>query len=184
MDDYGSNAALGFIQGSIIGEGISQATNAYRRGLAARREFMELEQDYGSLRAQYLNLRNHALDLEIALRNKDSQVAIGEAEIARGKHEIALRDHEIALRNHEIAKRDYDTAMLEKKLLEAEITLRRERDSKAVIAKVRDNLKYAYKHYRRLLQIPQNGGDAYDYAGDSSWSPDQVPPDQRSENLT
>lgn len=167
MDDYGSNAALGFIQGSIIGRGINEATNAYRNGLAARREIMEIEQDYFNLRAQYINLRNQALDLEIALRNKDSHLAVAEAEIARGKHEIALRDHEIA--------------KTRTKLHQTEDRLAQEKDSHACTTKAWKNLIYTFNHYRRLLKIPENGGDAYDFAWEAWWSPDHVPPEQRSE---
>ncbi|MDD2859460.1 MAG: hypothetical protein PHT60_14885 [Acidiphilium sp.] len=188
MDDYGSSAALGFIQGSIIGDGIVRATQSYRNGLAVRREFMELEQDYDNLRAQYIRLRNHAIDLDVAVQKKDAEVAQREAviairdvKIAQGKHEIALRDHEIALRDHEIALRDHEIALLTQKLHQTEDRLDHEKDSHACTVHAWKNLIYAFNHYRRLLKIPEQGGDAYDCAWESWWDPILVPPDQRSE---
>lgn len=66
-------------------------------------------------------------------------------------------------------------------LHQTEDRLEQEKDSHACTTKAWKNLIYAFNHYRRVLEIPQNGGDAYDYAWESSWSPDHVPLDQRSE---
>ena len=167
MGDYGSNAALGFIEGSIIGEGANQVARAWRQGRARR---LQLEQDD----AEYINLynslvaeRNHGIDLQVKIYELDSTIARQDAELAK-------RDHEIAKRNHEIA-------LLTEKLHETERNLAGIERSWNAIDKMRSNLNYAFRHYRRLLKIDEQGGDAYDFAWSKSWSPDHVPPDQRSE---
>ena len=174
MGDYGSNAALGFIEGSIIGEGANQVARAWRQGRARR---LQQEQDD----AEYINLynslvaeRNHGIDLQVKIYELDSTIARQDAELAK-------RDHEIAKRNHEIALRDHEIALLTEKLHETERNLAGIERSWNAIDKMRSNLYYAFKHYRRLLKINEKGGDAYDFAWDKSWSPDHVPPDQRSE---
>lgn len=188
MSDYGSNAALGFIEGTIIGDGIDRVLQARRQGRAHR---LQQEQD----EAEYINLynslvveRNRGIDLQVKIYELDSKNAIQDVEIAKRDHEIAkrdheiaLRDHEIALRNHEIAKRDHEIALLTQKLHETEWNLESMRKSRDAIDKMRENLNYAFRHYRRLLKIDERGGDAYDFAWDKTWSPDHVPPDQRSE---
>jgi predicted RNase H-like nuclease (RuvC/YqgF family) len=167
MGDYGSNAALGFIEGSIIGEGTNQVLHAWRQGRARRLQQEEDEAEYINLYNSLVAERNRGIDLQVKIYELDSKVAVQDAEIAKREHEIAKRDHEIAL--------------LTEKLHETERYVERLRRSRDAIDKMRANLYYAFKHYRRLLKINERGGDAYDFAWDNTWSPDHVPPDQRSE---
>ncbi|MCW8309433.1 hypothetical protein AruPA_20670 [Acidiphilium sp. PA] len=167
MGDYGSNAALGFIEGSIIGEGTNQVLRAWRQGRARRLQQEEDDAEYINLYNSLVAERNHGIDLQVKIYELDSMIARQDAELAK-------RDHEIAKRNHEIA-------LLTEKLHETERNLAAIERSWNAIDKMRSNLYYAFKHYRRLLKINEKGGDAYDFAWDKSWSPDHVPPDQRSE---
>lgn len=181
MGDYGSNAALGFIEGVIDAEQNLKVARAWRQGRARRLQQEEDEAEYINLYNSLVAERNRGIDLQVKIYELDSKVAVQDAEIAKREHEIAKRDHEIALRNHEIAKRDHEIALLTEKLHETERYVERLRRSRDAIDKMRANLYYAFKHYRRLLKINERGGDAYDFAWDKTWSPDHVPPDQRSE---
>ncbi|HQT85016.1 MULTISPECIES: hypothetical protein [Acidiphilium] len=167
MGDYGSNAALGFIEGSIIGEGANQVARAWRQGRARRLQQEEDDAEYINLYNRLVAERNHGIDLQVKIYELDSMIARQDAELAK-------RDHEIAKRNHEIA-------LLTEKLHETERNLAGIERSWNAIDKMRSNLNYAFRHYRRLLKIDEQGGDAYDFAWSNSWSPDHVPPDQRSE---
>lgn len=167
MGDYGSNAALGFIEGSIIGEGANQVARAWRQGRARRLQQEEDDAEYINLYNSLVAERNHGIDLQVKIYELDSMIARQDAELAK-------RDHEIAKRNHEIA-------LLTEKLHETERNLAGIERSWNAIDKMRSNLNYAFRHYRRLLKIDEQGGDAYDFAWSNSWSPDHVPPDQRSE---
>ena len=181
MGDYGSNAALGFIEGVIDAEQNLKVARAWRQGRARRLQQEEDEAEYINLYNSLVAERNHGIDLQIKIYELDSMIARQDAELAKRDHEIAKRDHEIALRNHEIAKRDHEIALLTEKLHETERNLAGIERSWNAIDKMRSNLNYAFRHYRRLLKIDEQGGDAYDFAWSNSWSPDHVPPDQRSE---
>lgn len=188
MSDYGSNAALGFIEGVIDAEQNLKVARAWRQGRARRLQQEQDEAEYIALYNSLVAERNRGIDLQVKIYELDSKNAVQDVEIAKRDHEIAkrdheiaLREHEIALRNHEIAKRDHEIALLTEKLHETERNLDGMRRSRDAIDKMRANLYYAFKHYRRLLKINERGGDAYDFAWDKTWSPDHVPPDQRSE---
>lgn len=181
MGDYGSNAALGFIEGTIIGDGIDRVLQARRQGHALRQLQDADELERINLHNKWAAERNARIDLQVANLDLDTKLGFKEAEIAKRDHEIALRDHEIALRNHEIAKRDHEIALLTQKLHDTEWKVIQVRKSRETIERMRSNLLYAFEHYRRLLKIDEKGGDAYDFAWDSGWSPSQVPPDQRSD---
>jgi hypothetical protein len=181
MSDYSSSAALGFIQGEIIGRGIGEVMKAKREAEQRLRERAAEQREQLDLEVALWNMRDRAINAEIAYRNENSRLALAEAKIAEMKVEITSREIEIDRRQAEIHRRGAALADAEIKIIELEQKLKRARDAHDGALRMVDNLKYAFDHYRRLLKIPQKGGDAYDGVMFGSWSPIHVPPEQRTD---
>lgn len=181
MSDYSSNAALGFIEGSIIAQGNGMVMKAKREAEQRLRERAAEQREQVDLEVALWNMRDRAINAEIAYRNENSRLALANAKIAEMKVEITSREIEIDKRQAEIHRRGAALADAEIKNIELEQKLKRARDAHGEALKMVDNLRYAFHHYRRLLKIPQKGGDAYDGALFAEWSPILVPPDQRTD---
>jgi chromosome segregation ATPase len=174
MSDYSSSAALGYIQGAIIGQGISEVMKAKRAADQRLRERAAEQREQVDLEVALWNMRDRAINAEIAYRNENSRLALANAKIAEMNVEIAKRQAEIHRRGVALADAEIKNLELEQKL-------KRARDAHHEALKMVDNLRYAFHHYRRLLKIPQKGGDAYDDAPFPEWSPILVPPEQRTD---
>ncbi|OYW01004.1 MAG: hypothetical protein B7Z58_13050 [Acidiphilium sp. 37-64-53] len=114
MGDYGSNAALGFIEGSIIGEGANQVARAWRQGRARRLQQEEDDAEYINLYNRLVAERNHGIDLQVKIYELDSMIARQDAELAKRDHEIAKRNHEIALLTEKLHETERNLAGIER----------------------------------------------------------------------